>query len=149
VRSVIVVGTTLRDAERPTYRDGVLVLHGRNGWLLPRLAVTRHGAAGPVRWYAGRTFAPETTPGVFPPTVQGIAVLRAPTYARRSGRGLAVVRVLVGAGVEKAEPAPGGGVRFVAPTPAEADGCFAPARRVLPALLRSALRSVRVVPRAG
>jgi hypothetical protein len=150
LRTVIVVGTTVRARERPTYSAGVLTLHGGTGWLLPRLTVTRRGAAaGGTRWYAGKTFAPETAPGVRPPTVQGIAVLPAPDYATRAGRGVVVVRVLVGAAVEKAQPAPGGGVRFVAPTPAEADRCFAPARRALPGILRSALRSARVVRRAG
>jgi hypothetical protein len=104
-------------------------------------------SAGGVDWYAGKVFATETTPGVRPPTVQGIAVLRTPAYATRADRGLAVVRILVGAGIEKSEPAPGGGVRFVPATPAEADRCFPPARRALPAILRTALRSVRLVRR--
>jgi hypothetical protein len=147
IRSVIVVGTTIRAAERPTYAAGVLTMHGGRGWLPPRLTVTRHGTAGAVDWYAGKVFAPETSPGVRPPTVQGLAVLPTPAYATRAGRGVAVVRVLVSAAVEKTEPAPGGGIRFVAAAPAEADRCFPSARRALPAILRSALRSTRLVRR--
>jgi hypothetical protein len=140
IRGAIVLGVTVRPANRPVLAGGTLRLHPE-GRLLPRMKVERHGTAGRLSWFAGPlTASPAVVDGVHPPLEQGIAVLPAPPSTTHAGRSLAVVRVLLDARVEHLA-ADGSTVQS---TPAEADECFTPVRAQIGAQLRTILRKVSV-----
>jgi hypothetical protein len=139
-------GVTVPEADAPTLKHGTLTIHNDAGFLLPRMTVARHGTAARLRWYAGPVFATAVADRAGP-TIDGIAVLAAPSWSSPAPRVLAVARLTFGARIEKWIPATSGGVAPVAPTAAETSACFQPAAQQMPALLRTTLRSVRIVRR--